>query len=62
MSSEEGVPLTHRERRYLKRNQKYDYTYDKKYKGKTHLSRGDEEKGFPNLLLRTMQDIAREIN
>ena len=61
MSSEEGDIITDRERRYLKINRKYDYTYDKEDKGKTPLSRGDEEKEFPKLLILTMQDIAGEI-
>ena len=60
MSSEEGDPLIDIDKRYLKRNQKCDYTNDKEYKGKTHISGEDEEKEFPKLLLRTMQDIARE--
>ena len=61
MSSEEGDPLTDRERRYLRRNQKYDYTYDKEDKGKTPLSGEEDDKEFPKLLLRTMQEIVREI-
>lgn len=61
MSLEEGYTLTYRERTYLRRNQKYDYTDDKEDKGKTPLSRGDEEKEFPKLILRTIQDIAREV-
>ena len=61
MSSEEGDPLTDREKRYLRRNRKFDYIDDREDKGKTPLSGGDEEKEFPKLLLRTMQDIAREI-
>ena len=62
MSSEEGDPLTDREKRYLRRrNYKYDYIDDKEDKGKTPLSGEDEEKEFPKLLLRTMQDIAKEI-
>ena len=62
MSYEEGEPVTDREKRYLRRNWKYDYTDDKEDKGKTPLSRGYEEKDFPKLLLRTMHEIAREIN
>ena len=47
---------------YLRRrNWKYDYTDDKEDKVKTPLSKGYEEKEYPKLLLRTMQDIAREI-
>ena len=62
MSSEEGYPLTNREKRYLKiRHWKFDYTDDKEDKGKTPLLGEDEEKEFPKILLRTMQDIAREI-
>ena len=61
MSSKEGDPFIYREKRYLERNQKYDYIDDKEDKGKTLLSRESEEKEFPKLLLRTMQDIAREI-
>ena len=63
MSSEEGDPLTNREKRHLRRmNRKFDYTNDKEDKGKTPLSGEDEEKEFPKILLRTMQAIAREIN
>ena len=62
MSSEEGDPLTDREKRYMRRrNQKFDYTNDKEDKGKTPLSGEDEEKEYPKLLLRTMQEISREI-
>ena len=62
MSSEEGDPLIDREKRYLRRiNQKFDYTDDKEDKGKTPLSGEDEEKDFPNILLRAMQYIATEI-
>ena len=52
-----------RERRYKRRrHQKFDYINDKEDKGKTPLSGGeDEEKEFPKILLRAMQDIAREI-
>ena len=40
----------------------FDYTNDQEDKSKTPLSRGeDEEKEFPKILLRAMQDIAREI-
>ena len=63
MSSEEGEPLTDREKRYQRRSRRrFDYTNDKEDKGKTPLSRGeDEEKEFPKILLRAMQDISREI-
>ena len=60
-SSDLGDPLTDRERRYLRRNWKYEYTDDKEDKGKTPLSGEEDDKQFPKLLLRTMQDIAREI-
>ena len=63
MSSKEGEPLTDREKRYQRRRHgKFYYTNDKEDKGKTPLSGGeDEEKEFPEILLRAMQDIAREI-
>ena len=63
ISSEEGDPLTNREKRYQrKRHRKFDYTNEKEDKGKTPLYGGeDEEKEFPNILLKVMQDIAREI-
>ena len=62
MSSEEGDPLTDREKRYLKRrHRKFDYIDDKEDKAKTPLSREDEEKEYPKLFLQTIQDIAREI-
>ena len=63
MSSEEENPLTDREKRYLKRRQnKFDYTNDNEDKGKSPLFGGeDEEKDFPKILLRAMQDLAREI-
>ena len=62
MSSEEGDPLTDREKRYLgRRHRKFDYIDDKEDKGKTPLSREDEVKEYPKLLLRIMQDIAKEI-
>ena len=63
MSFEEGDPLTDREKRYQRRIQrKFDYKNDKEEKEKTPLSRGeDEEKEFPNILLKAMQDIYREI-
>ena len=61
MLSEEGDPLTYRVKRYLRRRiQKFDYTYDKEDKDKTPLS-GEDEEDYAKLLLRTMQDIAREI-
>ena len=62
ISSQGGEPLTDREKRYLRRSHGiFDYTNDKEDKGKTHLSRGeDEEKEFPKILLISMQDIARE--
>ena len=62
MSSEEGDPLTDTEKRYLRRrNRKFVYTNDKEDKGKPPLLGEDEEKEYPKLLIRTMQDIAREI-
>ena len=63
MSSEEGDHLTDKEKRYQRRrHQKFDYTNDKEDKGKTPLSRGeDEEKEFPKILLRAMKKISREI-
>ena len=61
MSSEEGDPLTNKEKRYLKIiNWRYDYIDDREDKGKTPLSGGEEEE-YPKLLLQTIQDIAREI-
>ena len=60
MSSEEGDPLTYREKRYLRRrNWKFDYTNDKEDKGKTPLLGDDEEKEYPKIFLKTMQDIYR---
>ena len=62
MSSEERDTFTDRKKRHLKiMNQKFDGTNDKEDKGKPPLSGGDEEKEYPKLILRTMQDIAREI-
>ena len=61
MSSEEGYPLLDREKRYLKINRRYDYTYDKEDKGKTPLWGEDDEKEFPKIILKAMQYIAREI-
>ena len=63
MSSEEGYHLTDREKRYQRRiHQNFDYTNDKEDNCKTPVSGGeDEEKEFPNLLLKYMQDISREI-
>ena len=64
MSSEEEEPLTNREKRYLKRRQKNksDYTNDNEDKGKAPESGSDvEEKDLPKILLRAMQDLAREI-
>ena len=55
MSSEEGDPLTNKEKRCFKLiHWKFDYTNDKEDKGKTPLSGEDEEKEYPKLLLRTM--------
>ena len=61
--SSKGEPLTDREKRYQKRrHKKFDYTNDNEDKGKASLSGGeDEEKDFPNILPRAMQDLAREI-
>ena len=55
--------LTDREKRYQKRSHgKFDYKYENENKGKAPLSRGeDEEKDFPKILLRAMQDLARKI-
>ena len=64
MSLEEEEPLTDREKRYLKRkqNKKFDYTTDNEDNGKALYSRSEEEeKDFPKILLRAMQDLAREI-
>ena len=63
MSYEEGEPLTDREKRYLKRrHKKFDYRNDNEDKGKAPLSGGeDEDKDFAKILLRAMQDLAREI-
>ena len=57
ISSEEGEPLTEREKRYQRRSHIiFDYTNDKEDKGKTHLSGcEDEEKEFPKILLRAMK-------
>ena len=60
MSYEEGDPLIDREKRYQRRrHQKFDYTNDKEYKGKTPLWGEYEEKKFPKLLLQTVHDINR---
>ena len=64
MSYEEEEPLTDREKRYLKRihKKKFDYTNDNEDKGKAPVSGSEEEeKDFPKILLRAMQDISREI-
>ena len=62
MSSEEGYPLTNREKRYLKiRHWKFDYENGKEDKGKTPLLGEYEEKEFAKIILKGMQDIAREI-
>ena len=63
MSLEEEEPLTDREKRYLKKRQnKFDYTNDDRDKCKSPESGSDvEEKDFPKILLRAMQDIYREI-
>ena len=64
MSSEEEEPITDREKRYIKRRQKnnFDYTNDNEDKGKALESGSEEEeKDFPKILLKAMQDIAREI-
>ena len=62
MYSEEGEPLTNREKRYQKRRHgNFDYINDNEDKGKTPLSGGEDEEEFPKILLRAMQDIAREI-
>ena len=63
MSSEEGEPLIDREKRYQRRRYiKFDYTYEKEDKGKTPIFGGeDEEKEFPNIVLRASQYIYREI-
>ena len=64
MYSEEEEPLTNREKRYLKRRQRknFDYTNENEDKGKAPLSGSeDESKDFPKILLRAMQDLAREI-
>ena len=55
MSSEEGEPLNNREKRYQKRiHRKFDYKNDKEDKGKTPISRGeDEEKEFLRSFLET---------
>ena len=63
MSSEEEEPLTDRDKKYLKRiHKKFDYTNDNEDKGKAPFSGGeDEDKDCPEILLRAMQDLAREI-
>ena len=63
MSSEEEEPLTDRENMYLKGIQKkFDYTNDNEDNGKAPASGSDEEgKDFSKILLRAMQDLAREI-
>ena len=61
MSSEEEKHLTERGKRYINRNQRYDYTDPKADKVKTPIVGEMDGKEFPKLLLQTMQDIAREI-
>ena len=63
MSSKEEEPLTDREERYLKRrHKKFDHTNDDKDKGKAPESGSDEDgKEFAKTLLKSMQDLAREI-
>ena len=63
MSSEEEGPITDIEKRYLNiRQKKFDYTNDNEDKGKAPLSGGeDEDKDFSKIILRAMQDLAREI-
>ena len=63
MSFEEEDPLTNTKKRYLKRIQKkFDYTNDSEDKGKAPISGSEEEgKDFAKILLRAMQDLAREI-
>ena len=61
MSSEEEYPLTNREKRYLRRNWKYDSIDDKEDKGKTPLLGEEDEKEFAKLFIQNMQDIDREI-
>ena len=63
MSSKEDDPLTNREKRYLKIIQKkFYYTNDDKDKGKAPESGSDVEgKDFAKILLKSMQDLAREI-
>ena len=59
MSSEVGDHLTDREKRYLRRNRRYNYTDDREDKSKSPLSGEDEENEYSKLLLQTMQDIVR---
>ena len=63
MSFEEGYPLTDREKRYQRRRHRnFGYTTDKEDKGKTPLSGGEyEEKYFPKIIIKAVQEIAREI-
>ena len=63
MYFEEGDPLNDKDKRYLKIiHRKFDYTNDNEDKGKAPLSAGeDEEKHFPKILLRTMQEIYKDI-
>ena len=63
MSSKDGEDITDRLKRYLKRRQKkFDYTNDDQDKGKAHKSGSDVEgKDFAKILLKAMQDLAREI-
>ena len=63
MSSKDEEPLINRVKRYLKRRQKkFDYTNDNEDKGKAPASGSEEEgKDFAKILLRAMQDLAREI-
>ena len=63
MSSEEEEPITDREKRYIKIiHKKFDYTNDNEDKGNAPVSGSEEEENdFPKILLRAMQDLAREI-
>ena len=62
MSSEEGEPLTDRERRYQgRRHRKCDYTKEKEDKGKTPLFGGMQGKEFSRLLFQTIQGINKDI-
>ena len=63
MFLEEDEPFTDIEKRYLRiREKKFDYTNDDQDKGKAPESGSDVEgKDLANILLKAMQDLARDI-